>query len=508
MASAALNTNGFALSDVNLPRLPATVARPIYDRAKLRPGIVHIGLGNFHRAHQAWYIHRLMQEGLAQDWAIIGAGVRAQDRVTRERLMSQDYLTTLIELSPEGKSAEVIGSMIDFVPIEATNSALVQQMAEPAIRIVSLTITEGGYFISPNDGGLDVDHPEIQHDIRHPETPRTVFGAIVAALSARRAAGAGPFTVLSCDNLRENGAVARRAVVSFAQQVDPALAEWISEQCSFPNSMVDCIVPATGPTEIELTHSFGIDDAVPVTHESYRQWVIEDDFCAGRPVVEEVGVIITPDVHAYEAMKIRILNAGHQVLANVGELMSVETIAACMAHPLISRFFNKVEQEEIVPYVAPVPGMTPTGYVSLIARRFSNPDIRDTTRRVAFDGSSRHPEFILPIIRDALRSGGSIEGLALVEALWARMCAGIRDDGSIIKENDPNWRHLSAIARESARRPIAWLEQPQIYDELAGDPIFAPAFCRWLQLIWSEGSFTALQAYVGRIQNAESETTQ
>lgn len=506
MASAALNTQAIALSEEDLPRLPSGVARPNYDRAQLRPGIVHIGLGNFHRAHQAWYIHRLMQSGLATDWAIVGASVRKNDEDMRCRMKSQDFLTTLIELSPEGTSAEIIGSMIDYLPIDDGNAALVQKMTDPAIRIVSLTITEGGYFIAPTGDGLDITHPDIRHDAHHPDRPRTVFGAIVAALAARRASGAGPFTVLSCDNLRGNGNIARQAVTSLAQATDLTLAKWIEEQCSFPNSMVDCIVPATGPDEIALAQGFGVDDAAPVTHENYRQWVIEDDFCVGRPELEKVGAIITPNVHAYEAMKIRILNAGHQVLANIGELMSVETIAECVAHPEISQFFSKVEHEEIASYVSAVPGMTPEQYIREVTQRFSNPEIRDTTRRVAFDGSSRHPEFILPIIRDALNCGGSIEGLALVEALWARMCAGVRDDGTIIKSNDPDWQRLRKTALESAQRPTTWLEQQQIYGDLVEDPIFKSTFSRWLRMIWSEGSLASLQAYLKQGQNADGET--
>lgn len=500
MASAARNTNGLALSDANLPRLPADVARPAYDRATLQPGIVHIGLGNFHRAHQAWYIHRLMQDGLARDWAIIGGGVREQDQKMRERLIRQDCLTTLIELSPERKSAEVIGSMIDYLPIEAGFAALVSQMSDPAIRIVSLTITEGGYFISSADGGLDIRHPDIQHDIQNPKEPRTVFGAIVAALFTRRATGAGPITVLSCDNLRGNGDIAGQAVVSLARHIEPALADWIEGTCSFPNSMVDCIVPATGPTELGLARSFGIEDAAPVTHESYRQWVIEDDFCAGRPEFEKVGAILTSDVHAYEAMKIRILNGGHQVLANVGELLSVETIAECMAHPLISRFFRKVIHKEIVPLVQPVPDMSAAAYAKLIESRFSNPEIRDTTRRVAFDGSSRHPEFILPIVRDALEAGADIEGLALIEAFWARMCAGKRDDGSVIESNDPNWESLIASAQNSASDPAAWIKQAHIYDDLAGSQEFTTAFCKWLRLIQTSGSAAALNTYLETVE--------
>ena len=485
-----------ALSNRNLSSLPKEIVRPVYDRAALKPGIVHIGLGNFHRAHQAWYLHRLMQEGLAGDWAIIGAGVRPYDAAMRERLLAQDCLTTLIELSPDSSSAEVIGSMVDYLPIEDGNAPLIQRMAQPDIRIVSLTVTESGYFVDPAVGGFDAGHQDIQHDAANPERPRTVFGAIVAALKIRRYSGAGPFTVQSCDNLRGNGAITREAVVTLARLSDPALADWIDASCSFPNSMVDCIVPATGPNELGLVQSLGIADAAPVTHENYRQWVIEDDFCAGRPDWDKAGAIFTPAVHDYETMKIRILNAGHQVLANAGELLSVETIADCMAHPLLSAFFRKVEQDEIVPYVDPVPGITPSAYADLIADRFSNPAIRDTTRRVAFDGSSRHPGFILPILRDALDAGGSVEGLALVEALWARMCAGTREDGSLIDDNDPNWKDLVETAKTAIQRPTAWLEQRQIYGELADNPRFSNAFSRWLGMLWEIGVAATLQTYV------------
>lgn len=507
MASSALHTNGLALSDETLAGLPASVSVPNYDRAQLRPGIVHVGLGNFHRAHQAWYVHRLMQQGLAQDWAIVGAGVRAQDQQMRDRLIAQDCLTTLIELSPFGQSAEVTGAMIDYLPIEPGNAALVRQIADPAIRIVSLTITEGGYFIAPSKGGLDLQHPDIQHDINQPNHPKTVFGSIVLALSMRKRSELGPVTVLSCDNLRGNGDITRRAVTTLAEHIDPALARWISDHCSFPNSMVDCIVPATGPSELALAQEFGIEDAAPVTHENYRQWVIEDNFCAGRPELEKVGVIVTPDVHDYEAMKIRILNAGHQVLANVGELLSVDTIAECMSHSLISKFFHKVQCSEIVPYVSDVPGMTAMSYVDLIAARFSNAEIRDTTRRVAFDGSSRHPEFIVPILRDAIAQGGSIEGLALVEALWARMCAGNREDGSMIRPNDPHWTEISMIARESAIEPMTWLAQAQFYGDLRHHEAFATAFERWLKQIWSDGSIAALNSYLNGSETFESRTT-
>jgi len=318
----------------NIKDLPADIRVPSYARADLSPGIVHIGLGNFHRGHQAWYLHRLMDMGLAHDWAIIGAGVRAADTAQRERLKAQDYLSTLIKLDPNGKSAEITGSMIGFVPVEDDNAALIAQMADPAIRIVALTVTEGGYYQN-GAGGFDADHADIMHDAAHPATPKTAFGAMIAALKLRRDAGHGPFTCQSCDNLQGNGVILRRTVVGLAKLSDPDLAAWIDTNCTFPNAMVDCIVPATGPAELALAREFGVVDMAPVTHENFRQWVIEDDFCAGRPDWDLAGATFTDDVHAFEAMKLRLLNAGHQIIANPGEILNIETISECMAHPTI-----------------------------------------------------------------------------------------------------------------------------------------------------------------------------
>jgi mannitol 2-dehydrogenase len=484
------------LTNATLPDLPDTILRPTYDRAALTPGIVHIGLGNFHRAHQSWYLHRLMQQGLALDWAIVGAGVRANDEAQRERLASQDYLTTLIELDPAGRSAEVVGSMIGFVPVEEGNAALIAQMADPAIRIVALTVTEGGYYIDPVTKGFDAGHADIKHDAAHPDTPRTAFGAMVAALKLRRDKGIGPFTGQSCDNLQGNGAILRQTVVSLARLSDPDLADWIDAHCTFPNSMVDCIVPATGPKELSLVKKFGIDDAAPVTHENFRQWVLEDDFCAGRPDWDKAGATFSSDVHAFEAMKIRILNGGHQVVSNPGEILSVETIAGCMAHPLIGPLFQKIAVEEIAPQVDAVPGMTPTAYVDLIHRRFSNPEIIDTVRRVAFDGSSRHTGFILPVLRDALKADGPIEGLALSQALWARMCEGTREDGTAIEPNDPVWSDLTPVARAAKSDPQVWLQQANLYGDLGENERLGESFCRWLRLIWAKGTEAALETYL------------
>jgi mannitol 2-dehydrogenase len=478
-----------------LKDLPSDIRVPSYERADLSPGIVHIGLGNFHRGHQAWYLHRLMDMGQAHDWAIIGAGVRAADTAQRERLKAQDYLSTLIELDPKGKSAEITGSMIDFVPVESDNAALIAQMAEPAIRIVSLTVTEGGYYQN-GAGGFDAAHPDMMHDAAQPDAPTSAFGAMIAALKLRRDAGHGPFTCQSCDNLQGNGAILRQTVMGLAQLSDPDLAAWIDAQCTFPNAMVDCIVPATGPAELALAREFGVIDNAPVTHENFRQWVIEDTFCAGRPDWDRAGATFTDNVHTFEAMKLRLLNAGHQIIANPGEILNIETISGCMAHPTIRAFLRKVSEVESAPHVDAVPGMTAKAYIDLIDGRFGNPEIRDTVRRVAFDGTSRHPGFVLPIIRDALAAGTPIEGLALVEALWARMCEGTREDGTEIAPNDPYWDDLQGAARAAKVTPKVWLDQQRLYGDLGHNTVFSAAFSRWLSMIWAEGATAAMQHYI------------
>lgn len=484
------------LCNETLSELPEPIKRPTYDRSVLTPGIVHIGLGNFHRAHQAWYLHRLFQQGLNLDWAIIGAGVRPYDAQMRLKMQAQDYLTTLIELNPGGSAVEVIGSMIDYVPVQEGHAPLIEQMAHSAIRIVALTVTEGGYYIDPATKGFDAGHPDIQHDAQKTETPKTAFGAMVAALKLRRDRGIGPFTGMCCDNLQGNGNILRQTVVSLARLSDPDLADWIDTNCSFPNAMVDCIVPATGSKELALVKQYGVDDRVPVTHENFRQWVIEDDFCAGRPDWNKAGVTFSDNVNSYEAQKIRILNAGHQVLVNVAEILHIETISESMQHEKIHAMFHKVEMEEIVPHVVPVPGMTPKQYVELIDRRFTNPKIVDTTRRVAFDGSSRHPGFIIPTIRDGINADTPIEGLALVEAAWARMCKGTREDGSRIEPNDPFWEQLSEKAVQAESRPRVWIEMRNIYGDLADQLRFAEAFEHWLHKIYRDGMEAALDEYL------------
>ena len=476
-------------SEVTVNCLSPEIEKPRCRRDTPTPGIVRFGVRNSHRAHLAWYLRRLMQQG--QDCAIVGAGVRSGDAAIRKRLLAQDCLTTLIEPLPDGPLAEICGSMIGFLPVEEANGSQVAQMAGPSTGIVSLTVTESGYFVNPATGTLDQDHPDIVLDVAHPETPRMAFGAIVAALAKRRAAGAAPFTNRSRDNLRGNGDMTRSTVVTLARLRDPELAGWIDAGCSFPNSMADCIAHATGPAENPSARARGVDDAAPVTHEDYRQWVIEDDFCAGRPNWDEVGATFGDSVHDHESMKIRILNADHQVLANAGKLLSVGMIAECMARPRISALFRKVQHEGVAAYAASVPGMTQGACIALFETRFSNPAIRDTTRRVALDDSARHAGSVLPILRDALAAVGPVAGLSLAEALWLRMCAGTREDGSAIEPNDPGRSDRRAAAEAARLRPSAWLEQQDTYGSPVEEPRFVDAFKKWLCAIWPRGTAAA-----------------
>lgn len=472
-----------------------TVQMPSYDRSKLTPGIVHIGLGNFHRAHMAVYLDDLFGMGLNHDWAILGAGVREGDARMREALKAHDCLSTVIELDPAGKSARRVGAMIDFLPVEADNAALIAAMARPEIRIVSLTVTEGGYFINPATGQFDPSHPEIVADSANPH--RTAFGAIIAALKARKAAGVAPFTVMSCDNLPGNGHVTRDAVTGLARIKDPALADWIAANVAFPNGMVDRITPATGPRERAMAAAFGLgDDPVPVTCEPFRQWVLEDNFPAGRPAWEKVGVTLTPHVHNFEMMKIRILNGGHATIAYPGGLMDIEFVHEAMANPLIKGLLNKVEINEIIPYIPPVPDTNLGDYYRLIVERFSNPEVADTERRLCLDGSNRQPKFIVPSIRDALAAGGSVEGLALVSAMWCRYCYGETDSGTVIPPNDPDWDALVARSKAAKSRPAAWLEMTTVYGNLGQDARFAGAFERWLNRLWAVGTKQTLTEYL------------
>ena len=471
--------------------------QPSYDRSNLRQGIVHIGVGNFHRAHMAVYLDDLFALGRDQDWAILGAGVRPTDAAMRGMLAAQDFRSTVIELDPAGPKARIIGSMTGFVPVEPDNRALIAAMSAASIRIVSLTVTEGGYYIDPATGQFDPSHPDMQADALAPDRPATAFGAIIAALKARKTAGTPPFTVMSCDNLPGNGHVARNAIKGLAALSDPGLAAWIQANVAFPNGMVDRITPATGPRERALAAEFGLDDPAPVTCEPFRQWVLEDHFPAGRPALELVGVTFTPDVHAFETMKIRILNGGHAIIAYPAGLLGIEYVHEAMAHPLIAGFLDKIERAEILPHVPPVPDTELPDYLSLIQSRFANPHIADTVRRLCLDGTNRQPKFIIPTLRDNRAAGTLPEGLILLSALWCRYCFGTTDAGATIDANDPQWSLLQTRSQAARQDPATWLGMAEIYGDLAADKPVLAAFSAALARIWETGTEATLRHYLG-----------
>jgi mannitol 2-dehydrogenase len=443
------------------------------------------------------YLDDLFNLGVDHDWGLIGAGVRAADEGMRAKLQAQDWLTTVVEQEADISTARVTAPMIDHLKI-GDSAAIIAKLADPAIRIVSLTITEGGYYIDPATQRFDPTHPDIASDAKNPGAPKTVFGLILAGLKARRISGLAPFTVMSCDNIPGNGHVTQNAVVGLAELFDHELAGWVRTKVAFPNGMVDRITPATGERERALlADEFGIADNWPVFCESFRQWVLEDNFPAGRPALERVGVQFVPDVAPFEHMKIRILNGGHATIAYPAALLDIHFVHEAMAHPLVRGLLEKVERDEIIPIVPPVPDTNLDAYFELIDRRFSNPKIGDTVTRLCLDGSNRQPKFILPSAADRLKAGQTVTGLALVSALWCRYCYGETDSGTPIAPNDPSWTRLTAAAKAAKADPKAWLAMGDIFGDLAANAAYVAAFSHALQTLWAIGTKATLEAYLG-----------
>ncbi len=484
------------LSLENLKVIAMRAAVPNYSRGDLSAGIMHFGIGNFHRSHQAVYLDALFNTGRDHDWALIGTGVMPSDESMRVALAPQDYLTTVVEQEAASSKARVTGSMIGFIRPGDT-AAVIDRLADPAIRIVSLTVTEGGYFIDPARGSFNPDHPAMVYDAANPESPKTTFGLILAGLRARKAKEIVPYTVMSCDNIPHNGHVTKSAVAGLAERIEPELADWVRRNVAFPNGMVDRITPATGDRERGLcADNFGIDDSWPVFCEDFSQWVLEDNFPAGRPALENVGVQFVPDVTPYEHMKIRILNGGHAVIAYSAGLLDIHFVHEAMENPLVRAFLAKVETDEIIPTVPPVPDTDIAAYFSLIERRFSNPKIGDTIRRLCLDGSNRQPKFILPPALERIQAGKPTTGLALESALWCRYCFGVTDTGTTIEANDPSWDRLQTLAQKAKSDPLAWLSMEDIYGAVGKSDDFRAAFARALKSLWGHGTEETLKRYL------------
>ncbi|MEP6650366.1 MAG: mannitol dehydrogenase family protein [Lapillicoccus sp.] len=495
------------LSQASLDSLPEAVAAPAYDRSQVTEGIVHFGVGGFHRAHQAMYVDALMNEGKALDFGIVGVGTMPQDARMRDALNGQDGLYTLVVKHPDGRrEPRVIGSMQRFLHAADDPGAVLAVMTAASTRIVSLTITEGGYLFHPSTGEFDAEHPLIQPDLVEGATPTTPFGFIVEALRLRREAGTPPFTMMSCDNIPGNGDVAKTMIVAFARLKDPHVATWIESSVRFPNSMVDRITPVTTPEDIAaLADEFGVEDAWPVVCEPFTQWALEDAFeggAGGRPTFEDVGVQLVPDVEPYELMKLRLLNASHQALCYLGYLSGYRYAHEVCQDPLFVDFLLAYMDREATPTLHDVPGVDLTAYKHQLIERFANPEVRDTLARLCAESSDRIPKWLVPVIRTNLEKGGEIERSALVVASWARYAEGVDEQGQPIQVVDQLKDRVMAAATRQQDEPLAFVQDEQLFGDLASNERFAEAYTRWLDSLHEVGARATLEGLAGRADSA------
>ncbi|WP_063043921.1 mannitol dehydrogenase family protein [Nocardia pseudovaccinii] len=482
-----------ALRADRIDELTPEVSVPTYNRTRIRTGIVHFGVGGFHRAHQAMYIDRLLEQGGATDWGICGVGVLPADRRMRDALAAQDGLYTLSVIEPDGTwRTRVIGSIIEYLYAPDDPEAVLEKLADPAVRIVSLTITEGGYNFSATTGEFDTADPAIRADLAPDGLPRTVFGLVTEALVRRRARGIAPFTVMSCDNIEGNGHIAQATFSAFARLRDRELGDWVERAVRFPNSMVDRITPVT-PAEAsaELLRRYGLEDRWPVVTEPYTQWVLEDSFTLGRPDFDDVGVQLVADVAPYELMKLRLLNASHQGIAYLGYLSGYRLVHEAAQDPDFRRFLLRYMDREATPTLRPVPGVDLDRYKHTLIERFSNPAIGDTIARLCAESSDRIPKWLLPVIRQQLdtRDGsGEIDCAATIVAGWARYAEGVDEHGEPIEIIDRLRDQLTPLARRQRDDPTAFLGDRTVFGDLIDQPRFLDAYVTALRALHARGA--------------------
>ena len=483
------------LNAQNLGSLPRDLPVPAYDRDQLRSGIVHFGVGGFHRAHQAMYLDRLMNDGKALDWAICGVGVMPADRRMQEVLTAQDGLYTLVVKAPDGTlQPRVIGSIREYLFAPDDPEAVIEKMAGPAVRIVSLTVTEGGYNINAVTGEFVADNPDVQHDLQPGATPKTTFGLITAALARRRERGVPPFTIMSCDNIQGNGHAARRSFVAFATLVDPELGRYVEDTVAFPNSMVDRITPVTTDDDREeVRKRFGVDDGWPVVCEPFTQWALEDAFTEGRPPFEDAGVQVVADVEPYELMKLRLLNASHQALCYFGYLAGYRLVHDVAQDPLFAEFLLAYMDREASPTLEPVPGIDLTDYKHQLIERFSNAQVKDTVARLCAESSDRIPKWLLPVIRHNLETGGEIQRSTAVVASWARYAEGVDERGRPIEVVDRLRDELMATARRQDEDPLAFIANRELFGDLIDNERFVSTYRSALASLHTKGARATLE---------------
>ncbi|MGF0539100.1 mannitol dehydrogenase family protein [Agrobacterium sp. ES01] len=465
------------LTEAGLPAEYPRLKRPS-DAARPSTAIVHLGLGAFYRAHGAVYIAEAMTKS-GGDWGIAGVSLVRPDQ--RDALAPQDFAYTAVELGPEGETPRVISVITDVLVAREDPAAVLGVMSAPETKIVSLTVTEKGYCHEPSTGKLNRDHPDIAHDLEHPDAPRSAVGFLVRALDRRRKAGTRPFTVLCCDNLPENGKLLRGLVLELSGLIDNELKSWIGTHATFPSTMVDRIVPATKPEDIDrLAEKTGVMDLSPVMHEPFSQWVIEDDFVDGeRPDFAAVGVELVEDVTPFEHMKLRCLNGTHSSLAYLGYLSGHETISETVADPVLAAFCKSLWAKEILPILKAPPGVDLQAYTGELFERYANPAIRHRTWQIAMDGSQKLPQRILGTIAENLDAGRTPKGLCLAVAAWMRYVGGTDEKGNAIDVRDPLSADLKALsdgASSAEGKVDAILAVRKIFPEtLASNPIFRDA---------------------------------
>ncbi|NHO33047.1 mannitol dehydrogenase family protein [Acetobacter fallax] len=427
------------LSNATLHTLPPEVITPAYDRKSVSAGIAHIGVGNFHRAHQALYADHLLKRSGQMDWGILGIGIRhgRREEARAEAFRKQDGLFTLTEFAPDDTSTvRAVGSIVHYVSCVGGYEPIIAHLADPAIRIVSLTITEGGYYVD-GDGKFQIDDPFIADDLKR-DVPESAFGLVTEALRRRRESGAGPFTVLSCDNLQHNGRVAQTAFCGFAEARDASLGAWIRQNVSFPSCMVDRIAPSVTNEDIErLDKASGVADLMPVYSEDFTQWVIEDKFCAGRPEFEAVGVQMTDNVEPYEQVKLRMLNAGHSVLAFSGLMMGYRKVDEAMGDAHIVSLLENFLNDDVTPLLSPPSDVNLSAYAALVLRRFRNHAVGDQLERIASDSFSKLPVFLGQTVRELLGAGRDTHREAFVLACWAECERGRDGKGGSVEISEP-----------------------------------------------------------------------
>lgn len=484
------------LSQANLALLKDGVAKPNYDRSKLKTGIVHFGVGGFHRAHMAMTIDRLLNAGFAKDWAICGVGLLEHDRKMRDVFEQQDCLYTLVLKHPDGRrEASVIGSIVDYIFAPDDPSALIEKLADPDTKIVSLTITEGGYNFDRVTGEFMANTPAVAADLESSSTPTTAFGYVIEGLRLRKERGIAPFTVQSCDNIQANGEVAKKMFVAFAKLKDSSLGSWVEANVHFPNSMVDRITPVTASEDIrEVSELTGLDDAWPVVAEPFFQWVIDDEFSLGRPEYEKADVQMVADVMPYELMKLRLLNASHQGLTYFGYLSGYRYAHEATSDPAISDFLLKYMEHEATPTLLPVPGVDLAAYRNKLIERFSNPEVKDTLARLCAESSDRIPKWLVPVIQQRLADGGDVTLSAAIVASWARYAEGVDESGEPINVVDPLKDQLIPIAKSQRENPLAFVQNKQLFGSLAEDERFTKPYLAALNSLHKNGAHATVSA--------------